>query len=387
MDFLEGQSLREVIRTFGRLFPKRALELARQIAVALQEAHEKGIVHRDLKPDNVMIVDRDDGERAVVTDFGLVHLVAGGDDDEAGPTRLTRTGVAYGTPHFMSPEQIAGDAIDARTDIYALGVVLFQMLTGEPPYDGENLARVMGQHITQPVPQLEERTPEVTFPDGLQELIERMMAKEPEDRPATAKEVIDAIDAVASGRKLNGAPTPTAEIGPAGEGVKEPEQGKRTRYMVLGLSALAAILLMSILCLTPFVFMQAIGDGTEDEEEVEAVAHPAEADESGVEVESEEMADESDKDEDAEADGAEVEVRASSTSPEPTEQGSESAGQGEAAGREAEGDESTREAIERAIREELPTEDEIREIFEVRESPPPGRGRGKGRGQGRSGRN
>ncbi len=397
MDYLEGESLREVIRTFGRLFPKRALGLGRQIAEALAEAHEKGIIHRDLKPDNVMIVDRDDGERAVVTDFGLVHLMASTEDGEEAPTRLTRTGVAYGTPHFMSPEQIAGDDIDARTDIYALGVVFFQMLTGEPPFDGGNLARVMGQHITEPVPRLEERTPEVSFPEGIQELIDRMMAKEPDDRPASAAEVVDAIDAIQRSLGPGGGPMPTARIGSARGGGAQAVPGRTERlkaavrdlspserYAVLGVAALAALLLMSILCLTPFVFMSTMGDDA-DEDEPEAVAQPAEMESS---EESEEPAGEEQPEElvgstESAGDGDDADEVGGQDEP---ARSREAARGGEAPTEEtAERRESTREAIERTIGEELPSAEEVRELFEVRESRPPGRG--KGRGKGRSGRN
>ena len=199
MEHLEGDTLQETLNTYGQLTIKRALHVARQIATALQVAHEQGIVHRDLKPENVMLVDRrGDSDTVKIMDFGIARLLATaeeGDGDDAA-TRLTRQGMVYGTPHYMSPEQIAGDDVDAGTDIYALGVVLFEMLTGEPPYDADSIARVMGQHVTEPIPVLAERCPDSRFPASLERLLNRLMAKDRADRPETAAEVIDAIDAI-----------------------------------------------------------------------------------------------------------------------------------------------------------------------------------------------
>ena len=199
MEYLEGETLQNTIEIYGRLSTERALHVARQVAAALAEAHKQGIVHRDLKPENIMLVDRrGDPNTVKIMDFGIARLLASAEDadDEDAADRLTRQGMVYGTPHYMSPEQVAGDDVDARTDIYALGVVLFEMLTGEPPYDADNIARVMGQHVTQPIPQLSERCPDQAFPAALQELIDQLLAKDADHRPSTAAEVIDAIETV-----------------------------------------------------------------------------------------------------------------------------------------------------------------------------------------------
>ena len=201
MQFLEGRTLEETLRIFGRLDTERALDVARQIADALQTAHRKGIVHRDLKPENIMLVDRQDDDTVKIMDFGIARILAAtGDSDDDGDaddeTRLTREGMVYGTPHYMSPEQVAGDDVDATTDLYALGIILFEMLTGEPPFDGDNIARIMGKHITEPIPALDDRTSQQNYPAALQQLVERLLAKDLDARPRSAREVIEAIDAI-----------------------------------------------------------------------------------------------------------------------------------------------------------------------------------------------
>ena len=198
MEYLEGRTLQDLIDSEGCLGAKRALHIARQIAAALEVAHSQGIVHRDLKPENTMLIERQgDPDFVKIMDFGIARLVSGSDDDDEEPaTRLTRQGMIYGTPHYMSPEQVAGSDVDARTDLYALGVVLFEMLTGQPPFDGDNIARVMGKHVTEPIPALNARCPEITFAPALEELVGRLLAKDADNRPDSAGEVIAALDAL-----------------------------------------------------------------------------------------------------------------------------------------------------------------------------------------------
>lgn len=196
MEYLEGQTLHEAL-ALGKMPLIRAAHIARQIAAALSQAHAHGIVHRDLKPENIMLVDREgDPDFVKIMDFGIARISMG---DEAGaekPTRLTRKGMVYGTPHYMAPEQIAGAEVDARADLYALGVVFFEMLTGQPPYDDENVARLMGKHVTHPIPTLRERCPGVAFPQAAERLIAQLLAKDADARPADAHALIEAIDAL-----------------------------------------------------------------------------------------------------------------------------------------------------------------------------------------------
>jgi serine/threonine-protein kinase len=142
MELLEGLPLRAVLQS-GRLSTARAATIARRIAEAMAAAHESGIVHRDLKPDNVHIAE---GDAVKVVDFGLAVAVGGSQ-------RVTRSGIAFGTPHYMSPEQALGEAVDGRTDVYALGVVLYEMLTGRVPFDAATCAEVLDQQqFAAPIP-------------------------------------------------------------------------------------------------------------------------------------------------------------------------------------------------------------------------------------------
>ncbi len=197
MEYLEGETLESTVNTFGRLETPRALHIARQIASALQQAHSQGIVHRDLKPENIMLIERQGDPNSVkIMDFGIAHMVASAEENDDGPARLTRKGMVYGTPHYMAPEQVAGDTVDARTDIYALGVVLFEMLTGTPPFEGETIAVIMGKHVTHPAPSLASRCPEVDFPLELEALITTLLAKDSGDRPQSGAAVIASINQV-----------------------------------------------------------------------------------------------------------------------------------------------------------------------------------------------
>lgn len=144
MERLSGTSLSGLLRS-GRLPPERAVSISRQVALALGAAHEVGIVHRDLKPDNVFICDGGSEEIVKVLDFGLAKV--------AGQSRLTKAGMVFGTPHYMSPEQAAGGAIDHRSDMYSLGVLMYEMLTGRVPFEADTFMGVMTKHMyVEPVP-------------------------------------------------------------------------------------------------------------------------------------------------------------------------------------------------------------------------------------------
>src|SRR5207237_708950 len=157
--------------------------IARQVAEALGYAHGRGIVHRDVKPDNVLL---DGSGHVLVTDFGIAKAA-----QEASVSQLTTEGMVVGTPHYMSPEQATGERVDGRSDIYALGVVLYQMLAGTPPFEGESAQSVlMKQATVNPVPIRELRG---DVPAALAGVIERMLAKDPADRYQTADEPSQAL--------------------------------------------------------------------------------------------------------------------------------------------------------------------------------------------------
>ena len=197
MEYLDGLTLSQMLRSQGALAPARAADFVRQIATGLQAAHRKGFVHRDLKPGNVMLVNDEVirgpqgetivGEAVKLMDFGLVRIVS--DDD--GHTQLTQSGQFFGTPMYMAPEQISGTPpVGPATDLYSLGVILHQMLAGKPPFTGD-IKRLAFQHVQNEPPKLES-----SF-GGLSALSRHLMAKAPDDRPADAGAVVSAIDELA----------------------------------------------------------------------------------------------------------------------------------------------------------------------------------------------
>jgi hypothetical protein len=191
MEYLQGESLAARARR-GRISYRSALAITRQIAGALAAAHGKGIVHRDLKPDNVFLVPDAEvpgGERIKLLDFGIAKLAA---DPSQSMQQLTQTGAVMGTPTYMSPEQCRGVSVDARSDLYSLGCMLFELCTGRPPFVGEGFGDVLAAHIHLPPPSVVSIAPDVPAPLDL--LVRRLLAKDPAQRLGSAEEIIHAID-------------------------------------------------------------------------------------------------------------------------------------------------------------------------------------------------
>ena len=185
MPYVEGESLRQRLERSGPLPVDEAVRLGREVAGALGYAHQQGIVHRDVKPENILL----QAGHAMVTDFGIARAVTA-----AGGAELTSSGVTVGTPLYMSPEQVVGDPVDARSDVYSLGCTLYEMLSGAPPYAGASALAVLASHAADPVPSLRQRRGEV--PPALERTVSRAMAKLPDQRYASAS-ALDA--ALASG--------------------------------------------------------------------------------------------------------------------------------------------------------------------------------------------
>jgi len=186
MEYLEGRSLQQIVREDGALAPERATLIARQVAGALMEAHEHKIVHRDLKPSNVMIVSRADTPEFVkVLDFGMAKIEG---------VDLTTTGLVCGTPPYMSPEQFRGSTVDARSDLYSLGVVLFELLAGVPPFSTDSPIGYMNKHLNEAPPKMADVAPRARVPPALEALVRRLLAKEPADRPASIAELVTELD-------------------------------------------------------------------------------------------------------------------------------------------------------------------------------------------------
>ena len=180
MELIEGATLAEVIAQ-GPLPWPRALRIVRQVAESLAEAHELGIFHRDIKPDNVLL-DAGHGGRdfARVVDFGIAKL----QNDQV---NLTQTGTVLGTPAYLSPEQARGDPVDGQTDIYSLGVFLFEMLAGRRPFEDRKVTALLLKHVNEPAPSVRDSCPNQAIPPEIDALVQMMMAKDPLDRPPSAR--------------------------------------------------------------------------------------------------------------------------------------------------------------------------------------------------------
>ncbi len=196
MELVRGETLRQLLSEHGALDVWLAVTIARQIADALADAHMAGLVHRDIKPANVLLLDDGwGGVRVKVTDFGIAKASEGLGAD------LTRTGTVLGTPKYLSPEQIRGEEPDARADIYSLGVVLFEMLTGDPPYSGTTDMATALAHLNDRIPKLSSRVHGA--PSGLERLVNDLLAKDPDKRVLSAaalRERLDALGPAPSGK-------------------------------------------------------------------------------------------------------------------------------------------------------------------------------------------
>ncbi|MBX3275584.1 MAG: serine/threonine protein kinase [Sandaracinaceae bacterium] len=191
MEYLEGASLSEMISTGGSVPVRTAVHIIRQIASALEAAHSRGIVHRDLKPDNIFVIKQGgDPQFVKVLDFGVAKV--GG-----AASRLTKTGMVFGTPHYMSPEQAAGHSVDQRTDIYALGVIMYEMFTGKVPFDADTFMGILSKHMFEAPPRPTDIKGAALGP--LEAIILRSLEKNSDHRYQSMGELIVDLDTVAAG--------------------------------------------------------------------------------------------------------------------------------------------------------------------------------------------
>jgi len=217
MEFIDGEPLTDVLQRDGALSLPRATAIFLQTADALQAAHDLGIVHRDLKPDNIMLSRRKDGGDVVkVVDFGIAKAVGG----DQGGQKVTKTGLVVGTPEFMSPEQLSGDPVDGRSDLYSLALVFYRMLTGSVPFAATSVQEMMVKRLTDDPVRLAEARPDLSFPGGLQPVLDTALARTPAQRyQAVAKFAADV--AAVTGSPTSGDAQKTQLLDPTAGGVTQ----------------------------------------------------------------------------------------------------------------------------------------------------------------------
>jgi eukaryotic-like serine/threonine-protein kinase len=200
MELLNGETLGDRLASRKRLSIREAVDVTRQALRSLAEAHGKGIIHRDLKPDNLFFAQVSSGERTEeivkVLDFGIAKMIR--DEDRALNAVETQAGTVFGTPRFMSPEQAQGKSLDARSDLYSLGIILYHMLTGNPPYTDDDAVLVMARHIrTPPVPP-SQACPSAGIPRELERFVLRVLSKDPDKRPKDAEAMAAELHGIAT---------------------------------------------------------------------------------------------------------------------------------------------------------------------------------------------
>jgi serine/threonine protein kinase len=208
MRYVAGADLKTLITQEGPLDPERTISILRQAASALDTAHEEGLIHRDVKPGNMLIAPRSESlpvDRVYLSDFGLTKRAS----SDSG---ITATGQFVGTLDYAAPEQFEGKSLDGRADVYSLGCVLYECLTGEVPYPRDNQAALVYAHLMAPVPKITDRRPDL--PVAIDAVLERAMAKSREDRFASAGEMVDAA-ADALGVQTTAPTTPTRPVAPS----------------------------------------------------------------------------------------------------------------------------------------------------------------------------
>ena len=194
MEYVSGGTLKDRLDERGPIEPERALAVTAQVAEALWAAHERGVVHRDIKPQNILVTDMG---HLKVTDFGIARA--------ASAATISATNAVFGTAGYLSPEQALGEPATPRSDLYSLGIVLYEMLTGVVPYRADNPVAVCMKHVTEPLTPPRRLDP--TIPEAVDALVVKMLAKDPADRPASASELLDDIETVRKGVPPT-APTP-----------------------------------------------------------------------------------------------------------------------------------------------------------------------------------
>jgi eukaryotic-like serine/threonine-protein kinase len=267
MEYVEGTTLRHLLKEHGKLPAERALGILKQVAAALATAHARDVVHRDLKPENVIVTGANDAVKVI--DFGIAKVRSA--TFGALSTGLTTSGSVFGTAEYMSPEQVMGQSVDARADQYALGVLAFELLTGKPPFQTEEVSRLMMMHVGAPVPSTRERTP--ALPADIDAVTSKMLAKLPDERFTSVTEAMEALTvslAPPPPRPLSPPPPPPPSHPlshphppPLSPPHPHPHPPPRNTLVVAILAAGVVVLLM----LGAFVLARSASDQDKDEDE------------------------------------------------------------------------------------------------------------------------
>lgn len=263
LELVQGKTLRQVIRQSGRLAPERAVAIIEEVLRSLREAHKLGIVHRDLKPSNIMLAETEEGERVKVLDFGVAKV----DDivEDTSADAITRTGTVVGSPHYMAPEQVRSEKIDGRADIYALGCILFEMLSGQPPYGGAGIIEICAAHITKPIPTLASGgLPDA--PAELEAIIRKCLAKEADQRYQSADELLTALKRLRSGSEPASIERSFVSLAPVQPALPEPPKPARTHPAIwIAIGAILATLPVIVLGSTAlFGLLWMVPEGAEE---------------------------------------------------------------------------------------------------------------------------
>ncbi len=266
MEYLEGETLGQRINRQGKLPAKEAVEIVAQILSGLHQAHSLGIVHRDIKPDNIFITQQDNSPEIVkLVDFGIAHIDNSTQDDPKNSdiTKLTQAGKLYGTPQYLSPEQAQCHPTDYRCDLYAVGIILHELLTGKPPFIGENLMQLMNMHVFSRRPKLKDIDANIRCVEDLDDVIDHLMEKKAENRYESAQEALDDLlsirkdldTTISNPGVINGLPL-LSHVGATSPMLKAKrnQRSRRTRIITVSISVVSSIVL--ILLAVFFIYSQ-----------------------------------------------------------------------------------------------------------------------------------
>ncbi len=270
MEYLDGESAADLLDRERPLAAERALLIIRYVLAGLGHAHQVGIVHRDVKPENIFIL-KGDANFAKILDFGIAKLIGGAEDDNGSSEKLTQGGITFGTPAYLSPEQALGDPSDARSDLYSVAVVLYELLTGVPPFRAPDKIELLAMHANRPPPPLGAGAPLTFFSPPLEAILQKGLAKRPRDRYQTAEEFIEAIDSLGLFPRPSSAadfstgamhhlsrtplpispqpPVPTIPTIPTTQGHSSTAIWRRKKWPLLAFGAAAAVVVATMLVL------------------------------------------------------------------------------------------------------------------------------------------